>query len=129
MLFEILLLGSGYLLGRKAAAITTTVPATVSFKEIILKGQYVNNDGWTYGVQHRWDANGHHWFKQWLVNPEPYEDELYLTFNGSQEFDLGLDDPCEVYKDIKNAVDDETKEIVAKKYHGYELDAIELAIK
>lgn len=126
MLFEILLLGSGYLLGRKASAVTTK---TVSFEEIVLKGQYVNNDGWIYGVQHRWNINGHHWFKQWLIDPEPYEDEEYLTFNGAQEFDLGLDDSCEVYKDIKNSIDNETKKSFAKKYHGYELDRVECIIK
>lgn len=151
MLFEMLLIGGGYLLGKafggnkpaKAAAATTVyepalTPATseptdfpsmiddVLF-DIAIKGTFVNNDDWTYGVQHRYKVDGSHFFKMWLIDPKPYEHESHLTFEGAQEYRLQGVSIKEVLLDVLESLRN-GKDISAK-YHGFKLDNVRLSVK
>lgn len=150
MLFEMLLIGGGYLLGKvfggnksaKAAAATyepalasapvASTPADFTLDDevlfdITIKGTFVNNDGWTYGVQHRYKADGGHFFKMWLINPVPFEHERHLTFEGAQEHRLEDVDAKEVFLDVLEAL--RNRKDISAKYHGFRLDDVRLSVR
>lgn len=141
MLFELLLVGGGYLLGKafgqstKATAATATAAHKPSAEHrfnpyeadisVTMSGSYVNNDGWTYGIQHVWSRKGH-FVKHWLINPEPYKHEKHLTFEGAPVaktddfFELGY-----IYYAMCQAIHDGAN--ISRKY-GFELDSVKISI-
>lgn len=53
------------------------------WREITVRGKFVNNDGWTYGLEVKIEAKGVEEHKVWLIDPKPNENETHLTYKGA----------------------------------------------
>ena len=53
------------------------------WRDITIRGEFPNNDGWTYGLEVQIEADGVERHKIWLITPEPNENETHLTYKGA----------------------------------------------